>query len=472
MRWTVPLAALLLLAPPSLGDDAPRRNVVLIIADDLGLTLGCYGDKAAQTPQLDALARRGTRFTHAFAAVASCSPSRSVMFTGLQTHTSGQYGLAHATHNFHSKPGIKSLPSYLRPAGYRTGIIGKVHVLPRSVYDWDVEQAGVNARSGQAMARAASEFMAQTGGKPFCLVMGYTDPHRAARGFANEKPYPGQKEVKIDAKAVTMPYHLPDTPDVRADLAEYYTSVARLDQNVGLLLDAIKKAGRDKDTLVIFLSDNGIPFPGAKTTVYDAGIRLPLLVASPSAKKTGVVSAAMVSWVDLVPTILDWAGVEAPKPGKAKAKGKAKAAAAAPQGRSFLPILEEAAPKGWDVVYASHTFHEVTMYYPMRAVRTRQYKYIRNLAHKLDFPFASDLYGSPSWQGLLKRGDKMMGKRSVAQYVSRPLEELYDLEKDPNELKNLAGDAGHARELEAMRQRLRQWQERTGDPWLIKYEHE
>src|SRR5262249_42783217 len=185
--------------------------------------------------------------------------------------------------------------------------------------------------------------------------------------------YPGQKAVKIDPKDVPVPYHLPDKPDVRADLADYYASVARLDQNVGLLLDVLKKAGRDKDTLVIFLSDNGIPFPGAKTTLYDAGIRLPLIVASPAAKKTGIVNKAMVSWTDVLPTILDWCGVKAP---------------GSLQGRSFLPILEQESPKGWDEEFASHSFHEVTMYFPMRAVRMRKYKYIRNLAHKLDYPFA------------------------------------------------------------------------------------
>src|SRR5262249_30996062 len=158
-------------------------------------------------------------------------------------------------------------------------------------------------------------------------------------------------------------------------------------------------------TLVIFLSDNGPPFPGAKTNVYDAGIHLPLIAYSPEEKKHGVVNGAMVSWIDVLPTILDWAGVKKP---------------AVLQGRSFLPILEEENPKGWDHVFASHTFHEVTMYYPMRAIRTRKFKYIRNLAHKLDYPFASDLYNSPTWQSILKSGEKMLGKRSVELYVHRP----------------------------------------------------
>ena len=124
------------------------------------------------------------------------------------------------------------------------------------------------------------------------------------------------------------------------------------------------------------------------------------------------------------------------------------------------------------MVYASHTFHEVTMYYPMRAVRTRSFKYIRNLAHQLDFPFAADLYNSPTWQGVLKRGDTLLGKRTIEQYVHRPAEELYDLTTDPNELKNLASDAAHAKTLSELRKTLRSWQERTADPWVVKYRYE
>lgn len=451
LKWVM----VLLFASPLHAADT-RRNVVVLVADDLGLQLGCYGDRAAKTPNLDALAAKGVRFSHAFAAVASCSPSRSTMYTGLQTHTSGQYGLAHATHNFHSKPNVKSLPTYLRAAGYRTGIIGKTHVIPKSVYDWDADLGG-NGRNGAQMVKQAATFLSETGDKPFCLIFGFTDPHRAQKGFANESKYPGIDKVTISPKDVTVPDHLPDIPEVRADLADYYQAVNRLDQGVGHVLEMLKKTGRDKDTLVIFLSDNGIPFPGAKTTVYDAGIHLPLLVYNPMQKKSGVVNTAMVSWIDVLPTILDWAGVKKP---------------AALQGRSFLPILEEETPKGWDEIYASHTFHEVTMYYPMRAVRTRQYKYIRNVAHKLDYPFASDLYGSASWQAILGRKDDKMGKRTVTQFVNRPLEELYDVAKDPAEANNLAGDPKHAAMLEELRQKVRTWQQNTGDPWTIKYRHE
>ena len=450
------LVALAYTNPAHAADPKPRRNIVLLIADDLGHEVGCYGDKAAKTPHLDALAKRGVRFTNAFAAVSSCSPSRATLYTGLHTHTSGQYGLAHAGHNFHTRPGLKSLPAYLRPAGYRTGIIGKTHIVPASVYDFD-EVIRSTGRNGAEMADKAATFIAACGDKPFCLVMGYTDPHRAAKGFGNDAKYPGIDAVKFDPTALPIPPHLPDTPEVRADLADYYQSVNRLDQGVGHLMALLKKTGRDKDTLVLFLSDNGIPFPGAKTTLYDAGIHLPLIVSAPTGKKAGIVNDAMVSWVDVLPTMLDWAGVKAP---------------ALLQGRSFLGILDDPHPKGWDRVFASHGFHEVTMYYPMRAIRTRKYKYIRNLAHKLDFPIAMDIYESPSWQAILTGNLDRMGKRTVEQFIRRPAEELYDLEADPNEVTNLAGDAKHSGTLKGFRADLRAWQEETKDPWVVKYLHE
>jgi N-sulfoglucosamine sulfohydrolase len=457
MPWRSLLVLFALVALCCPARAAQRRNVVLLVADDLGLQLGCYGDQKARTPNLDALAREGVRFRHAFACVSSCSPSRSTLYTGLHTHTSGQYGLAHAGHNFHTRPNVQSLPTYLNQAGYRTGIIGKVHVLPRSVYPFQVEGVRVNPRNVAAMAEQARTFIQDSKDKPFALVVGYTDPHRAARGFANNVKVPGWTPAKFGPNDVTLPYHLPDTPEARADLAEYYQSVNRLDHGIGLIRKLLKDTGHDKDTLVIFLSDNGIPFPGAKTTVYDAGIHLPLIVHSPAQKKRGLVNNALVSWIDVLPTILDWADVKAPP---------------RLQGRSFLPILEEESPKGWGEVFASHQFHEVTMYYPMRAIRTRTHKYIRNLAHKLDYPFASDLYNSPTWQGVLKRKEKKLGQRTVAQFLHRPAEELYELANDPHELRNLAGDSRHAATLAELRKRLRAWQEKTNDPWVVKYGYE
>jgi N-sulfoglucosamine sulfohydrolase len=374
----------------------------------------------------------------------------------------GQYGLAHATHNSHSFPNVRGLPALLAPAGYRSGVVAKLHVLPKEVYPFDVEVAN-NGRNPVSVAAEVKKFLADTGEKPFFLLVGFTDPHRAAKGFANDGKYPAEvPAIKFDPKTLPLPYFLPDQPEVRAELAEYYQSVARLDDGVGRVLKVLEDAKKLDDTLVIFLSDNGIPFPGAKTTLYDSGLHLPLIVRKPG-QKAGVVNSAMVNWTDIAPTILDWCGVK-PAPVGKKASG--------PAGKSFLAILEEEKPAGWDVVYGSHQFHEITMYYPMRMVRTREFKYILNLAYPLEYPHASDLWGSDTWQGILKRGDTMMGSRAVKAFLNRPKEELYDLTADPNELKNLASDPAHAKTLADLRVKLAAWREKTNDPWLIKDKHE
>jgi N-sulfoglucosamine sulfohydrolase len=453
---TVALLITILLIGPATAADSARRNVVLLIADDLGMQVGCYGDKGAKTPNIDALAANGTRFTNGFACVSSCSPSRATILTGLPTHQCGQYGLAHATHNAHTFRDVTSVPKLLKAAGYRTGVIAKLHVQPPEVYPWDAEIRN-NGRNGAVIAAEAKEFIQASGEKPFFLLVGFTDPHRAKVGFDSTVSYKGVPQVTIEPKEVTVPYHLSDTPEVRADLADYYGSIARLDFGVGAVLQAIKDARQADNTLVIFLSDNGIPFPGAKTTLYDAGVHLPLVVHDPTQKTRGVVSQAMASWTDIAPTILDWTGVKPPT---------------TMIGKSLLPILAQEDAKDRDTVFGSHQFHEITMYYPMRMIHTRTHKLIRNLAHPLPFPFASDIYNSPSWQGVLGRNDTMLGKRTRDSFEHRPKEELFDMAKDPNELHNLVDDPAYAGTLKDLRAKLKEWQTATKDPWLVKEKYE
>jgi N-sulfoglucosamine sulfohydrolase len=243
-------------------------------------------------------------------------------------------------------------------------------------------------------------------------------------------------------------------------LAQYYESISRADAGLGRLIEILKAASKYDDTLIIFISDNGYPFPGAKTTVYEPGIRLPCIVRDPSAARHGVVSDAMVSWVDITPTILDFAGVTPPRRLKL-------------HGRSFLSLLDQDRPDGWDEIYASHTFHEVTMYYPMRMVRSGRYKLIWNIAHPLPFPFASDLWKSATWQDSLPRGeDFMYGKRKIKALVERPEFELFDLESDPNEARNLSAVPEHQEKLAELQQKLRDFQRRTADPWELKWDRE
>jgi N-sulfoglucosamine sulfohydrolase len=470
MRWYFPIALGLSLLW-QVSADAAARNVVLFVTDDQGQDAGCYGNPVIKTPNLDALAADGTRFTHAYCTTASCSPSRSVILTGLFNHANGQYGLEHAAHHFRSFENVKSLPVRLSEAGYRTARIGKFHVAPESVYRFDEKLQG-NPRNGVAMAERCRAFVEAESDRPFFLYFCTADPHRGG-GAADEIPgrpdrfgnrprgqsYPGIEPVHYDPADVIVPPFLPDTPACRAELAQYYESVSRADSGLGRLVDILKQADKYDDTLIIYIADNGIPFPGAKTTVYEPGTRLPCVVRNPYAKKRGVVSSAMVSWVDITPTILDFAGR---KPRDVDVHG-----------RSFLSILDQAEPEDWRRIYASHTFHEVTMYYPMRVVHLGRYKLIWNIAHPLPFPFASDLWNSSTWQDANRHGENFLyGKRTIKALIHRPQFELYDLQQDPNELHNLADDDEYRPLLDCLVRMLKRFQRRTGDPWLLKWERE
>jgi N-sulfoglucosamine sulfohydrolase len=360
MRRSVGVCLALALGLFPQGVAAAPRNVILFVTDDQGQDAGCYGNPVLKTPNLDRLAAEGTRFKHAFCTTASCSASRSVILTGLHNHANGQYGHQHSYHHFSSFDNVQSLPALLGQAGYRTARIGKFHVAPEAVYKFDVQLPG-NARSPVAMADRCKDFIADPSDKPFFLYFCTADPHRGG-GAAAELPhrpnrfgnkpggqeYPGITPTRYDPKDVLVPPFLPDTPVCRAELAQYYQSVSRIDQGLGRLVRVLKDAGKYDDTLIIYISDHGIAFPGAKTTAYEPGLRAPCVVRNPYAGKRGVASEALVSWVDLTPTVLDFARAKLPKQAKF-------------HGRSFLPILEEDKPQGWDEVFASHTFHEVTM---------------------------------------------------------------------------------------------------------------
>ena len=456
---------------PRTAQAAPR-NVVLFVTDDQGQDAGCYGNKVLKTPHMDRLAAEGALFRHAFCTTASCSASRSVILSGLHNHATGQYGHQHGYNHFVSYSSIRSLPVLMTGAGYRTARIGKFHVAPEAVYQFDEALPG-NPRSPVEMADHCRDFIAASSDKPFFLYFCTADPHRGG-GRADELPnkpdrfgnrkdggeYPGITPVLYDPKDVLVPPFLPDTPACRAELAQYYQSVSRVDQGLGRLVQHLKEAGHYDDTLILFISDHGIAFPGAKTTTYEPGLKSPCLVRNPYAKKHGISPEAMVSWVDLAPTILDFAQATLPKQVQF-------------HGRSFLPVLEGDNPPGWDEIQASHTFHEITMYYPMRVVRGRKYKLIWNIAHPLPYPFASDLWEAPTWQSVFQQGpEARYGQRTVEAYIQRPRFELYDLESDPHEVRNLANDPAHATVLNDLQSRLKAFQARTKDPWILKWDYE
>jgi N-sulfoglucosamine sulfohydrolase len=435
------------------SDAHGAKNVVLYVTDDQGSTdAGCYGNPVIKTPGLDTLAAAGTRFTHGFCTTPSCSASRSVILTGVLNHANGQYGHAHSYHHFKTFDKIKSLPNRLRDAGYRTISIGKYHVAPVEQYDfeyWAKDFMDGKGRTPRQLAVAADNFLRAEDDRPFFMYFCTTEPHR---------PFRREDAEPVHPKDVIVPSFLPDNAATRNELAQYYSSVEQADMGLVALIASLKETGHWDDTLIIYLSDNGIAFPGAKTNLYEPGMRLPCVVRNPALPQQGTVTDAMVTWADVTPTILDYTGVEAdPK---------------AFHGRSFLGVLDQPSPEGWDSIFASHTFHEITMYYPMRVLRDRQYKLIWNLAHGLSFPFASDLWASETWQHLVITDATHFAKRPIENYLHRPAFELYDLEADPDELNNLAEDPEHAELLAEMQARLKAEQERTGDPWILKWEHE
>ncbi|KAF2484043.1 alkaline-phosphatase-like protein [Neohortaea acidophila] len=450
-----------------------HKNILLMIADDMGKNMTCYGARNPHTPHLDRLAASGTRFDAAFTSTASCSCSRSVIYTGLHTHENGQWGLAYGKQHFQCFDHIESAPKLFNDAGYLTGIIGKVHVGPDHLFPWTVRQE--NNRNGEEatsrdtalVADRASAFFerARAEDVPFFLTIGYIDPHRHAwerGGFGNREGYdPRIKDVKYDPNDVELPPWTTDVPEARREFAEFYRSINRLDQGVGLMLDALKRNGFEDDTLVIFLSDNGPPFVNSKTTLYDAGVCLPLLIRAPG-QEAGIANPNLISYIDLLPTMLDWAGTST-LPLSSPRKG-----------RSMLPILTAGTTHpAWPHVFGSHTLHEITNYWPTRFLRTHKFKYHRNLRPESPFSFASDLYVSYTWEGIRNSaggdGDKiLLGKRKLRDYLYRPAEELYDLERDPDEVRNLAGQAAYADVLIEMRKRLEVWQLETRDPFLLR----
>lgn len=486
---------------------AAERNIVFFITDDQGQTLGCYGDEVAATPQVDRLAADGTLFFNAFATTASCSASRSVVMSGLHNHMNGQYGHQHHYHKFASFPDVESLslPRVLADAGYRTAHIGKYHVAPESAYRFETYLRG-NGRSAVELAERCRAFIAGgSDSRPFFLYIGTTDPHRGGgldQASSRElKPdlfgnrpergaYPEVQEVFFDPAEVPVPAWLPDTPESREELAQYYQSCARIDQGLGRLIEILKEAGVYEKTLIVFTSDHGMAFSGAKTTVYDPGLRVPFVVRNPYQENRGIRSRAMISHVDITPSLLDfvggldsernapktWRDPELPSSGQGGAPAENRDGGHAFRvyhGMSWLPVLGDPDAVHHDTIFASHTFHEIQMYYPMRVVQDRHYKLIWNIASGLPYPFASDLWAASSWQAQYRRGlDAPYGRRTVGQYIRRPAFELYDMAADPDEADNLAGRETHQEVLRTYQTQLREFQQETGDPWVLKWDYE
>lgn len=484
-----------------------EKNIIFFITDDESPTLGCYGDRVAKTPAIDALAKDGTLFLNAFATTASCSASRSVVLSGLHNHANGQYGHQHSFHKFSSYFNVigLSLPRNLSKAGYRSGQIGKYHVSPEEVFRFDEYIKG-NPRNAVQMANQAKEFITAENEKPFFLYFATSDPHRGGGidrnsklklkpdMFGNKqdrKSHDGVNEVFYQPKQVPIPSFLPDTPETREELAQYYQSVSRIDQGVAKLVEILKDAGLYDKTLIVFTSDHGMAFAGGKTTVYEGGLRVPFVVRNPYEKKRGIRHQAMISHIDITPTLLDFAGAldtqrnrplqwedpgkvfPAPKTTGPKDNRGVSAKLSSYHGKSWLPVLGEPMASHWNSIFASHTFHEIQMYYPMRVFRDKKFKLIWNIAHPLPYPFASDLWAASSFQAQYQQSlSAPYGKKTVRQYIHRPEFEFFKIDEDPEESNNLAGKPKFSDQLEAYKDKLKSAQKKFQDPWVMKWSYE
>ncbi|RYO97834.1 hypothetical protein DL765_011045 [Monosporascus sp. GIB2] len=306
-----------------------RRNALLMVADDLGLMLGCYGLGAIRTPRVDQLAAQGTRFTNAFASTASCSGSRSAICTGLHTHQNGQCGLQQGWCHFETHEHIETAPRVFNSLGYQTGILGKVHPGPREVYPWEWYRPSLSRDVRQNAAEAARFFdKAAETGRLFHLIVGLQDPHR--------------DETVLDYKAadVEIPPFIGAVPELRTELAEYYKPISRMGLGVGLILGELAKRGLDRNTLVSFVSDNG---------------------SRSSTPKPRYTTPA------ILPTCIEWADVQ-DSDVKTSNTGKSPPR----KGTSFLRVLGDsnALPsETWTHhVFGSHTFHEQQNYWSTRFV--------------------------------------------------------------------------------------------------------
>jgi N-sulfoglucosamine sulfohydrolase len=443
------LVALLQVAAPGLAQSTARPNVVLIIADDLAWDdTGAYGNPKVGTPSIDRLAREGMKFTRAFVAISSCSPSRASMITGRYPHSADAEQL-----HWPLPANQVTFVERLKAAGYWTGASGKWH-MGQAIKDRfdivdDPGEAGfqTDPKTGKMLAADDSGaagwlplLRQRPRDRPFFLWLAALDPHRDYAEHSVPRPH-----LPAD---VIVPPHLPDTPEVRHELALYYDEISRLDDNVGTVIGELERQGVADDTLILFISDNGRPFPGAKTTMYDEGIRTPLLARWPKGIGRGLVADGLVSSVDLAPTILQLAGVPIPP---------------TVQGRSFVPMLSDPGARTRTEVFAEKNWHDYED--RVRAVRTERFKYIRNDYADLAGTPSADAGRSPTMEAIrrLRTSGGLTPLQARLFVQPRPAEELYDVIADPQEVTSLASDPRHAAALTDLRARLAAWGRETGD---------
>ncbi|MCF7974340.1 MAG: sulfatase [Phycisphaerae bacterium] len=419
----------LLCVLPAMGN-AP--NVVIFIADDQGMgDLSCYGHPTLKTPHIDRLAREGMLFESAFLTISSCSPTRCSLLTGRYPHNTGAEDLHDPL------PADQStLARYLQSAGYYTMAVGKWHLGEAEKSHWHRIIECPGSDTGQ---HALTLLRERPKDKPFFFWVASKDPHR---------PY-GQDNIESQygRDEVIVPPYLPDHPLIREEIAQYYNEIARFDRHVGQVLDELSEQQLLDETFIVYVSDNGMPFPRAKTTLYDAGIRTPLLVRYPPLVPAGTRQRSLVSTIDIAPTVLELAGIPQ----------------STVQGHSLRSLLKDPEASGREAIFAEANWHDFEQF--TRAVRTERFLLIRNYYWDKPLWNSVDSINAQTWVGYLQMREQ--GKLTSAQEFlfaePRPFEEFYDLQTDPHSLKNVMEDPAYSDDINQLRTRLDNWRVETHD---------
>ena len=409
-----------------------KPNIMLVIADDQTyLDSGCYGNKDVKTPYIDRLATQGMRFTRCFTATAMCAPTRQQLYTGIFPVRNGAY-----PNHSRVKSGTKSIVHHLKALGYRVGLVGKSHFGPRESFPFERVAAG-----------GIAKFISRDPKQPYCLFYASHSPHL---------PWKAGDASAYDAKKLTIPPYMVDTPETRQAMCRYYAEITSLDEEIGKCMRLVDASPAKDNTIFIYTSEQGMQAPYAKWTCYELGLRTALVIRWPERVKAASVANAMVQYVDVTPTLVDAAGGEVP----------------GLDGRSFLQVLLGKTDKHNDLVYGVHTTAHIISAtpggYPVRSIRDEKYKYIRNLRHTATFRNTMIVSDRANfWKSWVEKAktDEFAAKR-VNGYLNRPAEEFYDIVNDPHELKNLAGDKKYRPIMDAMGKKLQAWMDQQGDKGL------
>jgi len=437
------------------------QNILIVTVDDMNCdSVGAFGCKLpGTTPNIDKLAAEGMRFEHAHVQVGNCFPSRNVLLSGRYPHNTGVEGFYQVT-----KPNYPHMVDLMKQAGYFVGIRGKAtHSTPYHPYAWDADLSVIdghkqdikNARSYYLSTKRGIE-LAVAAKKPFCLNVNISDPHKPFYAMGKQGGVAKDSNVPtyvFTPEEVPVPGFLFDHPDVRLELAHYYSSVRRADDCFAAIVKALNESGKRDETVIIFLSDHGMPLPFAKTALWNHSTRTPWIVSWPGVTKAGTTDAAhMISAVDMLPTICDMIGIDHPK---------------GFDGYSFAPILRGGNLPNREMVYKVYNENSGGNRSPMRSVQSRSFGYLFNPWSDGERIFKTATTGTLTFRAMQKlaSSDKAIAARLEVFQHGVP-EEFYDYENDPDALNNIIDDPKYSRQLAEHRAAMRDFMERTKDPIL------